>query len=160
MNRNIPNQKLNAESGFSLLEIMVAVAILSISFLALLNFEGQSLVLTGRSEKLTLATFLGQEKMAEVILEFESDVASGAFPDEKSDSGRFDEPYEDISWSWQIRRVEIPVPEETGGDPMGIMFKAVAEEIAKAVREVRLTITWEELGKEQSFDVVTHFTKL
>lgn len=149
--------------GFSLLEIMVAIAILAISLLVLIDFQGQSTVLAGRSEKYTFAAFLARQKMAENMLEVEKDVNGGLFPDDRSEEGTFDKPYEDFKWKIVLRKVALPVPEGGQGGaqaPMEMMFKMVAEQISQSVREIRLTISWDELGKEQSFDVVTHITKL
>ena len=150
-----------SDFGFSLLEIMVAIAILAISFLSLINFEGQSVAVAGKAEKLTLATFLGQQKMGEVMIDLEKEIAGGLFPDDKSEEGAFEAPYENYHWKWAVRKVELPAPAGgESGSPMQMMFSAVAEQIAQAVREVKLTITWNDLGKEKSFDVVTHLTKL
>jgi len=140
---------------------MVAVAILAISFLALINFQGQSMAVVGRAEHLSLATFLGQQKMAEVVLEIEKSISEKLFPDDKSEEGSFEKPFENYHWKWAIRKVELPVPAAgEASSPMEMMFGVVAEQIAQSVRELRLTVSWEELGKEQSYDVVTHFTKL
>lgn len=158
-------------NGFSLLEVMVAVAILAVSLLTLLNFQGQTMFRMGRAEKLTQATFLAGEKMAEVMLEIEKEyVQQRVFPDDKSDSGRFEEPFENYRWEWQLRSVEIPVPEGGGGEEGGeggggggmmmSMMQMVTSQIKDMVREVKLTVKWEELGKEKSIDVVTHIAKL
>ena len=91
---------------------MVAVAILAISLLALINFQGQSMFIVGRAEKLTLANFLARQKMAEVVLAIEKEqFQQGVFSEDKSESGAFEEPYEDYKWEWKMRKVEIPVPE-------------------------------------------------
>ena len=154
--------RVRSQGGFSLLEIMVAIAIMAISFLALMNFQGQSLVVAGRAERLTIAAFLAQEKMGEAVLAIEKDIATGLFPDDKSEEGHFEKPHENYRWKWAVRKVEIPVPEGAAesGDPMQMMFGIVAQQIAQAVREVKLTVSWNELGKEKSFDVVTHITRL
>ena len=151
-----------SQMGFSLLEVMVAVAILAISLLTLINFQGQAMVVVGRSEKLTLSTFLAREKMAEVLLQIEKEqFQQGSLSEDKSESGAFEKPYENYKWAWQMRKVAIPTPGGGGeGSPMMAMMKMVTDQIKDMVREVKLTISWEELGKEQSFDVVTHITKL
>src|SRR3989338_353934 len=154
-------RRQRTDSGFSLLEIMVAIAILAVSTLVLIDFQGRNVVLAGRSEKYTLGAFLAREKIAEIQLNLEKDIRGGVFPDDRSENGKFEEPYENFSWKFVLRKVELPVPSGGGGgNPMELMFKMVAEQIAQSVREVRLTIVWDELGKEQSFDVVTHITKM
>ena len=152
---------LNFEKGFSLLEVMVAVAILAISLLALINFQGQSMFIVGRAEKLTLANFLARQKMAEVVLAIEKEqFQQGVFSEDKSESGAFEEPYEDYKWEWKMRKVEIPVPGGEEGGGVMAMLQMVSNQIKDQVREVKLTVTWQELGKEQGFDVVTHLSKM
>lgn len=149
------------KNGFSLLEVLIAVAILAISFLTLLNFQGQTIFRVGRAEKITEATFLAHEKMGEVLLQFEKEYAQQrVFPEDKSESGSFDKPHEQFEWEWKVRKVEIPTPGGEEGGPMAAMLGAVAVQIKDMIREIKLTIKWEELGKEKKIDIVTHITKL
>ncbi len=151
----------HSKKGFSLLEVMVAVAILAISLLALINFQGQSMFVVARAEKLTMATFLARQKMAEAVLQIEKEqFQQGVFSEDKSEGGVFEKPYENYKWEWKMRKVDIPVPKAEEGGAMMAMLQMVSNQIKDQVREVKLTVTWEELGKEQSFDVVTHLSKL
>ena len=152
---------LNNKRGFTLLEVMVAVAILAVSLSALLTFQGNTLVASGRQEQLTIATMLARQKMVEVELELEKGMARGEFPDERAEEAQFDEPFADYRWKMGIRKVELPAPitaEE--GSIQYMMAQQLTKEIAKTVRELRLEITWEELGEPQSLEVVTHLVKL
>ena len=147
--------------GFSLLEVMVAVALLAIAFLTLINFQGQSLFRVARAEHLTQATFLAREKIAEILLNIEKEAQTQkVFPEDKSENGAFEKPYEDYKWSWVMRKVEIPAPAGDEGSPQMAMFGMVTGQIKELIREIKLTVTWEELGHERKFDVVTHIAKL
>jgi len=143
------------------LEIMVAVAILSISLTALLSFQGNTMITSGRAERITEATMLARMKMAEIELELDKALKKGEFPEEKTEEGEFDEPFENYKWRLAIRGVKLPAPvvgEE--GSVEGLIGRQLTEEIAKTVREIKLEILWTELGEEQSIDVVTHIVKL
>lgn len=147
--------------GFTLLEILVAMAILSISMLALMSISGNTLVVSGRAENVTVATMLARQKMTDIEIELSKAMKKNEFPDEKSEEGTFDEPFEDYSWAMEIRRVELPAPvtgEEGGIQEM--VGRQLTEEISKTIRELKLTIKWKELEEEQSFDIVTHIVKL
>lgn len=149
------------QSGFSLLEVLIAVAILAFAFLALINFQGQSTFRLRRAEQLTQATFLANQKMGEVLLQIEKEYfQQRVFPDDKSDNGIFEKPYEDYQWEWNLRKVDIPTPGGEEGGPMMAMMQMVTNQIKDMVREIKLTVKWEELGKEKSIDVVTHVTRL
>lgn len=152
---------MSFKKGFTLLEVMVAVAILAISMTVLLTFSGNSLIASGRAERMTIATMLARQKMAEIELELEKAIGRNEFPDERSEDGKFDEPFEGYGWKMDIRRVELPAPvAEEGGGIQEIVGRQLTREISKTVRELKLTVTWEEGGEEQSFDVVTHIVKL
>jgi len=152
---------LRAVKGFTLLEVMISIAILSISLLVLMRFSGNSLVTSGHAEKMTVAAMLARQKMTDVEIELNEQMRKNEFPDEKSEDGRFDEPYEDYGWKMEIRRVELPAP-VTGekGSIQDMIGRQLTQEISKTVRELKVTVTWDELGEEQALDVTTHIVKL
>lgn len=152
---------LKKSSGFTLLEIMVAVAILSISLVALLNFQGNTMIKSGRAERMTEATMLAKMRMAEVELDLEKLQKRGEFPEEKVEDGNFEEPFEKYKWKLTIKSIKLPAP-VTGeeGSVEGLIGRQLTEEIGKTVREVRVEVLWEEMGEEQSINVVTHIVKL
>lgn len=148
-------------SGFTLLEVMVAVAILAISLSVLLSFQGNTLLVSGRQENITIATMLARQKMVEIELELEEGMRKGEFPDDRSDEAVFDPPFEDYRWKMSVKKVELPAPvvgEE--GSVQDMIGKQLSQEIAKTVRELRLEISWDEMGEPQSVEVVTHLVRL
>jgi general secretion pathway protein I len=147
--------------GFSLLEVMVAVAILAVSLTVLLTFSGATLMKSGRAERLLIATMLARQKMTDIEIELEKQKKKREFPDERSEDDNFNEPFEDYKWKMEIRKIELPAPpmgEE--GSMQQMIGKQLTKEISKTVRELKLTVMWEEGGEEQSIDVVTHIVKL
>lgn len=166
--------------GFSLLEVLVAVAIMAISFLAITEYQGQAMSRVRRTQNLTVATMLLREKMAEVLLEIQKEYKQQkVFPEDKNESGTFDDPFQSFRWEWQARKVAVPMPkgvadDEEGGEegdkgeggespPQGlqqILFKMVNDQIKDAIREVKTKVIWEENGKEKNIEVTTHITKL
>jgi general secretion pathway protein I len=147
--------------GFTLLEVMVSIAVLSLSLLALINSSGNTLIKSGRAERISIATMLARAKMADIEIDLEKQKAKGEFPDEKEEEGQFDEPYEDYSWKMGIRRVDLPAP-VTGesGSLQAMIGRTLTKEISNTVRELKLIVKWEELGEEQTMEIVTHIVKL
>ena len=147
--------------GFTLLEVMIAVAVLATSLLALMNSSGNTLITSGRAERISIATMLARTKMNELELDLEKGRVKNEFPDEKEEEGKFDEPYEDYSWAMTIRKVDLPAP-VTGekGSIQDVIAQNLTKEISNTVRELKLTIKWEELREEQTLDVVTHIIKM
>lgn len=164
-------------SGFSLLEVLVAVAVMAISFLAITQYQGQAMSRVRRTQNLTVATFLAREKMAEALLEIQKEhEQQKVFPEDKEESGSFEDPFQLYRWEWHVRKVAIPMPKGVGeedGDSEGgeggetppagiqtIVFKMVNDHIKDAIREVKTKVIWDENGKEREIEVITHITKL
>ena len=147
--------------GFSLLEVMVSVAILAVSLTVLLTFSGSTLLKSGRAEKLLIATMLARQKMTDIEIELEKQKKKREFPDERSEDDDFDEPFEDYKWKMDIRKIELPAPtvgEE--GSMQQMIGKQLTKQISQTVRELKLTVMWDEGGEEQAVEVVTHIVKL
>lgn len=154
-------RRSSRSKGFTLLEILVASAILAFSLVALVSLQGNTLLTSRRAETLTIATQLAEEKMGEIEIELHKDGKKGEFPDEKSESGSFEGIYSDYKWSYEIKRVDLPPPPlGSEGSIQAVVGKQLTEEIKKAVRELKLVISWQENDEEQSIDVVTHIVKL
>jgi general secretion pathway protein I len=81
---------LNRASGFTLLEVMVALAVMSIVLVSVYRMHSQSLTMNAAARFYTQAPLLAQSKMAA----FETLSAKG-FPE---DSGDFGEQFPGYSW--------------------------------------------------------------
>lgn len=159
--------------GFTLLEIMIAVAILAGAFLALLSGQGSAFLSSERGERLTVATNLARQKMAEMQMKVEADIAKNKFPDEEEENGIFDDPFGDYHWHFTLKKVEIPIMEgaaegdASGGgaaDSVGVgsYLQTVMKQISEAVREIQLTVSWGDQEKKDPphLTVTTHVVKM
>ncbi len=108
--------------GFTLLEVIVAVAILGIALTAILSSEAGAVRTGARAIRMTTATLLARCKMAEI----EEQMAVEGFPavdadgeDECCEGGE----HEGFRCEWTVERVELPDAVSLGaeeGDPLGI----------------------------------------
>lgn len=148
------------EAGFNLLEVMIAIAILAVSLLALFHFQSSSLLSSARAQRISVSTLLADQKMSEILLELEKGIKKGEFPGDKEETGNFEgEEFEDYRWKVAIKKVEIPVPpaKEGASNVMGMVFSQVAEQLSKMSREVKVTISWMEFDEEvEGMSLVTH----
>ncbi|MBF0492747.1 MAG: prepilin-type N-terminal cleavage/methylation domain-containing protein [Deltaproteobacteria bacterium] len=174
--------------GFTLLEIMIALAILSFSLLSLYSGMGNSLRASAEAEQTEKAVQLARGRMAEIRIGLDEEMARGAFPDEKEENGVFEKPFEDYRWAYSIKKVEIPfispqlLGKEAGLDmgqaseksgstgqnsTPGIdnivnnLAQAVTKKISESIRELKVTVFWGEEGEGQDKLVLTtHLVKL
>jgi prepilin-type N-terminal cleavage/methylation domain-containing protein len=119
-------------SGFTFLEILVALAILGASFTVLLAAHASAVRQEAAARRLMTATLLAREILTETEV--------GDPPDLGSDSGDFGDAFPGYAWERDVETVILPI--DTSLDlPMD------------KLREVRLRVTWPQRGE-------TAFTEL
>lgn len=96
--KNIPRPqrsfKGSLRRGYTLLEVMIAMAILSISLLVVFQSQSQSVAMMAASRATTMLTLLAQSKMAELETASISSLESG--------SGDFGADYPDYTWTSSV----------------------------------------------------------
>jgi len=107
-------------SGFTFLEVMVAVAILAITLTAVLRSQSQSISLANEAKFYTTVTLLAQDKMAEIEVK---DLGTL-----RSESGDFGEDFPGYTWDITVDNVFLDYPEN----------------VSDHLRQVTLTLSWEE----------------
>ena len=117
---------ISVENGFTLIEILVTLTILTLTMPALVRSFGQAQREQALSENKTTALYLLKYQMA--LIESEG------FPEIGNDSGEFGEGSR-YTWTSEITDVE-------------------SEEI-DGLRSINLTVIWQEQGKEKSISVAT-----
>ncbi len=92
--------------GFTLLEVMIALSILAVSFAALLGSQSSAVVLTRYINGITVASMLARSKMLDLEHQLKKD-GFDAF-DEDRESGDFsDEGHPEFEWEALIEKIEI-----------------------------------------------------
>jgi general secretion pathway protein I len=94
--------------GFTLLEVMIALAIMSIVLVSVYRMHSQSLTMNTAARFYTLAPLLAQNKMAEL-----ETLLSDGFSD---NSGDFGEQYPGYSWRSSLTDVSSEVLGEVAND--------------------------------------------
>jgi len=171
-----------AGAGFTLLEIMIAVAILAATTVVLLRIVTNNIRATNHAKLTTAATFLARTKISDV----EDDVLYNGFStDTETDKGTFKDEgpgYERFRWETMIERIELPTdlttkaqdtatksskeaknPMELMSGFLGGMMSAFIEPIRiglqESVRKVTVRVIWDEHGRpDQTIEVVEYLT--
>lgn len=95
----------SAARGFTLLEVVVALSILSISLVVLLQSQALSLQHSGRARDMSVATLLARSKMVDVQQRLFHD---GFTANDEQNNGTFaDEGHADILWKSRVSEVEL-----------------------------------------------------
>jgi general secretion pathway protein I len=89
--------------GFTLIEVMIAIAFIGIALLALLSLHHSDLVSVIRSREMTTAAMLAQSLMAEAEMQ--------RFPDQGTSNGDFQSMYPDRYPHFRWRRVVDQSPQ-------------------------------------------------
>lgn len=123
--RRFEGQERKAPPGFTLLEVMIAMAIIAIALTAVFGSQSQSVSLASEAKFDTTASLLAQSKMAEIDL----------MPVEEmvSDSGDFGEDFPGYSWQLSVSSVMSDMPGK----------------VSDYLKRVDLTVSWGEDGRYQ-----------
>lgn len=152
------------KSGFTLLEVMIAVSIMVVAFGAILTSQSGSIHLTIKTKELNIAGWLAQNKMIEAEHEFEGKPFS-ELPTEPQGE-KFAAPFERFAWKREIKEIEFPeviqqmgqseaVPEATKA-----VLKNITDYLSAAIRELSVTITWQRGETEQRVQITTYLVDL
>ena len=152
--------------GFTLLEVMIALAILGMSLTVLLQAQASSLSKAGRSRDLTVATILARSKMIDIEKHLFHDGFQTSTEEEDGDF--HDEGHPDVHFKWRVSEVELDLTALTnlcggfakrmgGGKDdegngasecesmmsgIGSMAGPFIDEIGRSLRVVDLQLTW------------------
>ena len=116
----INNYLIFEDKGFTLLEVLVALAIMGAALAILLGAVNRNLILASNSKNLTIASTLAQKKLSEIEL--------NGYPEIREEEGVFNEAPE-FKWFLRVIPYELPTLETE-------------------IRIVILRVTWDEGKKD------------
>jgi general secretion pathway protein I len=103
-------------AGFTLLEVLVAVAVLATALVSLLSLHGHNIQTVAYDQRLARATLLAQDVLTRAL-------AADPFPDPAETRGDFDA---DPDFHWQLEILRGPT-----------------RELEDELREIRLRVFWD-----------------
>ncbi|MCB9638041.1 MAG: type II secretion system protein [Myxococcales bacterium] len=106
------------QAGFSLLEVMIAIAILSMGMMVILDSQGGASLMTIYARDLTTATQLARARMSELTQEIEDGRTSFGISKSSCKEGEFDKEgkqFQKFTWKSCIKRIEFATPDQIPG---------------------------------------------
>ena len=165
--------------AFSLLEVMVAIAILAVGMTVLLQVQTRSINLAQQGREMTVATTLARSK----LLDCQADLTKKGFSiGDYDEEGNFsDDGYPTFYWECHAYKPDIPVAnatdvqqafsatgteeagqaaEQQGGD-LGMQFLApvmsqLSGVLGDSIRELVVIVRWGKAGEADEMRVATH----
>jgi general secretion pathway protein I len=179
----LKNKLLRNRSGFTLLEVMIAITLMLIAWTSIFATQSASQTITWKSTKLNDVTMLARSKMSEIEAEIEGKTFEEV---KKEENGTFSAPWNEYTWKKEIKEVEFPNLSMQGGGgessssnpdssassdtsseggssnsaALERMTKLITKFLSQSIREVRLTLTWKQGAGESSFTLTTWWVDL
>jgi general secretion pathway protein I len=136
--RQVSNNSPSHEQGFTLLEVLLAIALLAITLPVLLGLRNFDLDLHTRAEELTAATLLAQEKLLETEL-------LGVYP------------LGEIGGDFRNAPLGTQAGNQATDRAAGYKWKrTVSPTPLESIREVRVQVSWPRGTIEESVEVSTY----
>lgn len=152
---------MKSAKGFTLIETVIAMVILSGALLLLANSWGASFARLKKTQQAFEVSAMLERKMTDIELEYRGK-SLDEIPEEKS--GDFGSEYPQYSWKLKSKKLEFPdissaLTAQSGGADQMLMslVKQLSEYIAKAIKEVKVTVVYTANKKPLEFSVVTYF---
>ena len=118
-------------AGFTLLEVLVAVAVIATALVSLLGLHGRNIQIIAEDQRLARATLLAQDAMTQALV-------SEAFPDPGESRGDFPN---DPEYHWEVEILRGPT-----------------RELEDVAREIRVRVFWDG-GEDDAIKLVTLLRK-
>jgi len=119
--------------AFTFIEVMVALAIASISMLALIRLHLISINMSDTAELTSQAVFLAQEKIAELL--------SGGYPEEGTNSGLAEKNALNLLWQTKVTDLRMPVLDKVG---------------ITGLRKISADVTWKQGIHHKHLQITTY----
>lgn len=155
--------------GFTLLEVMVAIAIMALAMGVITEIEGHAIEKTNDAKAYVVSTLLLRGK----ILDVQQQLAEEGFGDfAKVLEGDFsEEGFPDFRWAARVRKLEVPIPTDVGGAKanqatdgsggmslatLAPMLQNVGSVLENSVRELEVRVLWMDGKYQRHVALVTH----
>lgn len=141
-----------AENAFTLVEVLASLLLMAIALTGIIQGQSGSIKTVIRSEKLSQAYLLAQQKMTDIELELQNKNFE-AMPDEQK--GEFkSELLKEFRWMIKLDRLDIdcflPRSNSADGSEMAGSMQFVRDILERTTRKIVVQVEWQE-GEQTRF---------
>lgn len=173
-------RRAGGDSGFTLLEVLIAVAILAVSLSSLMGSQLNSMAATRYARDVTAVALLAEHQIIE--LEFFHRQEGWVSSDTDYEGDFSDQGYPDVKWMCTVHFIELPEYNQlleakegadeaagedgdnvmTAGDQafgaLGMVWPLVKAAIENSIRKVDCTVSWKNGTIDEEFVIQTFWT--
>ena len=156
------------QGGFTLIEIMMAMAIMAISFAAILTTQSSSIIVTTKIRDMNIAGMLAHNLM----VESEHLMEGKAFSELKdAESDAYKPPFERFKWKREVKEIKFPDfgmfasggeegSQQGQEDKSRVLGQAVTKFLSEGMRELVVTVSWPVGDGEQKVTLTTYLVNM
>ena len=168
------------QSGFTLLEVLIAVAILAVSLSSLMGSQLNSMAATSYAREITAAALLAEHQIIE--LEFKHRKEGWVSSDVEYDGDFAEQGYPDMDYLCTVHFIEMPEynqllaakegADEAAGEAgdnvmdtgdqafgaLGMVWPMIKSAIENSIRKVECKLTWKHGTIDEEFTIQTFWT--
>lgn len=149
------------KNGFTLIETVMAMVILSSGLLLLANSWSGAFMRVRKTQLSTEVSALLERKMIEIEMEYQGKPLD-SIPEEKEDD--FGSEYAKYSWRMESKEFEVPdfsatlTAQSGGADELTLtVMKTLATHLSKSIKEVKVTVIYKGSNKPLKFSATQYF---
>lgn len=156
-------------AGFTLLEVLIAMLVVVLSFTSIILIQNTSLRSSERARQMSVVASLARQAMTET----ETLIQGKTFAEIKDEEkGQFKPPFDEYFWERKIKEVEFPqaAGEAEGGEERDgkegnsqqeqMLTNLLTKYLSESIREVRVTVIWKQGDQEQKFPLASYWVNL